>query len=291
MKKMLIIFVLSGLITAGALAQSSNDQPLSPIYRFSMNFNPDRLLQAVIPPPPGFDRLPASQLNLFSAWIVNLPLESENHPVVRWDNQILMPADSVAGIIDLGIATKNQKNADLPLQILIEYLLMKGKLHDCPFILENGDTLTYRKWLSGKISTDARGNLIMKDTISRDDSEREFYRFLEFIMVRTEHRSLVDNLFEIDEDEVKPGDLYVQLNHDDTANGGHAAIIFDVARGREDDDDRKFLVGWGGDPAQSLVVARPWPVEKRFWFSPDELRRRLDGYGDGRFYRFNYFRK
>ena len=91
-------------------------------------------------------------------------------------------------------------------------------------------------------------------------------------------------------DEVKPGDLYVQLGADKKPDGGHAAIIFDVARGREGHGDRKFLVGWGGNPAQSLVVARPWPVEARYWFSPDDLQKRLSGYGEGHFYRFDYLR-
>jgi hypothetical protein len=189
----------------------------------------------------------------------------------------------------LEVSSFNQRNADMPLQMVLEYQRARGKLDYFPVILGK-DTLSIDKWLNGKYSTDARGNLIYSKGDRREPSGNEYTRFLEFVMTKNDISTLLDNLTAVSPRDLLPGDVYVQRG-DGADSIGHAAMIFDVAESKNKKGDLMLLVGWGGNPAHSYYLARPRLVEKRDWFTIDELKKTLAGYGDGAFYRFKNIEK
>ena len=280
MKKAAILVAVIILMSTLVFSQEQSSQ----LYRFSYEFDQDRILSLVVPAPQGYDRLPVSRLNLFMKWITNLPLKRADFPVARWDRQILMSADSINGIIDIAVATDNQKDADIPLQLMIEYLLARNELYDFPIIIGNGDTLTYRKWLNNDFATDARGNLITKESEEKEDTETQYYRFLEFVMVHNDAHSLLYNLEKVGPEDILPGDLFIQFRADDVDTTDHTAMILDVSSNSE--GELMLLAAWGGIPARSFAVARPLPISDDQWFTIEELKKRLAEYGDGEFYRF-----
>ena len=274
---LLIMFALTGLNSA---------QVINNNYPFSLEYNPQRTLINTIKTPAGYQRYPSKKMDIYMAWITNLPLKPKEHPVVKCDKQILMGIDSISGVIDLSVTSKNQKDADLPVQLMFEYMRAIRQLKKYPFLLTATDTVTYGKWLNGSYTRDARGNLIYKKGEPRESDEREYYRYLEFVMAKNENKTLLHNLIPVDETDIAPGCLYIQFDPDDPDSTGHTALILDVAVNPNDEKDIRLLAGWGGNPAHNLYIARPYPVSKRQWFTLDEFKKRLSEYGNGKFYKF-----
>jgi hypothetical protein len=284
MKRVVIGLVIVLFVFSALSAQDQDKTLKSKIYPFSKNYDKNNTLIMAIGVPPGYKRTTDSGMNVFMAWITNLPLQSKGSPVSKWNGQKFMDADSVNGVIDLGVGTQNQKDADIPMQLVIEYLYARGALEDFPIIVGNGDTVTYRKWLNGKYLKDPRMNLIYQKGEKKESNSTEYYRFMEFVMGMTNNKTLVKNLEPVSEKNIMPGDLFIQFMPDDKDSTGHASIIFDVAS--NDKGDRMYLAGWGGNPPHSLYVARPFPLNRDRWFTLDKLKEELSKYGDGKFYRF-----
>lgn len=280
MKKLIYTFLVSLLVFSAVSAQESR----SKAYPFCLEFDSERTLLKVFPTPAGYERFPISKMTKFMAWVTNLPLAPKYHPVVRWDKQIIMRADSMAGVVGIGIASTNQKDADLPLQLVMEYLRARGGLGDFPIIVMKRDTLMFDRWLNGKYSFDARKNLIYKKEEMRESTEREFYRYMEFVIRLNENKILLENLTAINEKNIQPGDLFIQFDENDSDSTGHSAMILDVCSNKK--GDLLLLIGMGGTPAQSFYIPQPRPLSDRKWFTIDELKNHLVEYGDGRFYRF-----
>jgi len=226
MKKFIIaLFVLLMLFTS---VFSQEKRTFSKIYPFSKDYNPGNTLLMSFPAPYRYNRLPSAEMIEYMAWITNLPLRPKGSPVYKWNRQIIMDADSVNGVIDIGVGTKNQKDADILLQLLMEYLNAIDALYYFPIIVGNDDTVTYNNWLNGKYLKKPRKNLIYEKGDKREHSIKEYYRFLEFVMTMTENKTLIKNLSPVKEKDILPGDLYIQFDKENTDSTGHASIIFDV---------------------------------------------------------------
>jgi len=279
-------FVKASLTISIILLCAINVGAQSKIYPFALDYSPERNILRVFPTPPGYERFPSTKMNTFMAWITNLPLDNPNHPLIYWNRNIITRADSIAGVVDLAVATKNQKDADLPLQLALEYVRITGKLEQFPVILSPEDTITYGLWLNGSYSKDARGNLVYEPGVKRASNEKDYYRFLEFIFTRMDNKNLLLNLAgPYDDKDIRPGDLYIQFAKDDPDSTGHAAMILDICSDK--DGNEMLIYAMGGDPARSFYMPRPWPVEDRNWFTLDEFKKSLAEFGEGHFYRFN----
>ncbi|MEW5924751.1 MAG: DUF4846 domain-containing protein [Candidatus Zixiibacteriota bacterium] len=283
MKKCLLFLLLLMFVTA----PFSMAEPINKAYPFSLDYNKDRTILNVFRTPAGYERYPTKEMNIYMAWLTNMPLKPEKHPVVKWDSQIMMGPDSINGVVDLGITSMNQKDPDLAIQLVIEFLRAAKQLERFPIQFNEKDTVSYGRYLSGKYSTDARGNLIYKEGEERESNEKEYYRFLEFVMGRIDNKSILYNLTPVEDKDVAPGCLYIQFDSDGPDSVGHTAIIFDVAVSKNDKGDILLLPGWGGIPAHNLYLARPFPiVPNNIWFTLDSFKERMAEYGKGKFYRF-----
>lgn len=282
MKITVHILLVLGILLSFATAAGQQSR----LYPFSAEYDPERTLLRAFPAPPGYERSVMSELTPFTAWLTNLPLGDKYRPVVKWNNQIIFRADSINGVIDLGITSKHQRDADLPLQFAMEFLRVFGKLEQFPIILSPKDTVSYERWLNGKYRKDARQNLTYKKGKTRESTEKEYYRFIEFVMRYNENKTFLLNLNPIEENDVRAGDLFIQFDKNDSDSTGHTAMILDICKNKK--GDILLLSGWGGNPARSFYVSRPWPVNERRWFTFEELNRQLAEFGEGKLYRFKY---
>jgi hypothetical protein len=282
MKNVVIGLFVVLVLLSGAFAQE--DEPKSKIFPFSDEYDANNTLLMAIGEPYGYKRSTGTGMNTYMAWITNLPMRPKGSPVSKWNGQRFMNADSVNGVIDLGIGTTNQKNADIPIQLLLEYFRARDALYDFPIIVGNRDTVIYNKWLNGKYLKDPRMNLIYEKGAKKEHTLKEFYRFLEFVLVMNENKTIIKNLEPVKEKNLMPGDLFIQFNEKDVDSSGHSSIIFDIAANEK--GEKMYLAGWGGTPPHSLYVARPLPISHKQWFTMDELKEHLAEYGMGKFYRF-----
>lgn len=280
MRILINLVLLLVMIYSAGLAQ----QATSRIYPFAIEYDPERNLIVSFPTPAGYERFPTSKMTRYMAWLTNLPLKPKYHPLIRWDKQIIYRADSIAAVIDLSVTTNNQKDEDFPMQVALEYAKSTNLLEDFPILLTDRDTLTYSRWMNGSYSFDARGNILYKRGEPRQQSEKEFYRFLEFIIRHNTHETLLKNLEPVKGNQVIPGDIFIQFNKDDPDSTGHAALVLDVCINKE--GEIILLMAWGGNPAQSYHIPRNWINKNSNWFTVDELKEQLSEYGEGKFYRF-----
>ncbi|SYZ72012.1 exported hypothetical protein [Candidatus Zixiibacteriota bacterium] len=255
----------------------------SEIYPFSMKYNPELNLLRVFETPAGYERFPEQKMTHFQAWLTNLPLLPPAMPVALWNGEKVQSYDSIGGVIDLGVGTEQQQDPDIPIQLIMEYLRVAGALNDYPFVVTPTDTMTFGKWLDGTYTFDSRMKLIHTPGPKRVADANEYYRFMSMVMHFITGRTLLLNLSPIDEKDIDPGTLYVQFKNDQDSVG-HTAVILDVCANAK--GEQLLLVGWGGHPAQSFAVARPFPITDRAWFTVPELKDRLKDYGAGQFYRF-----
>lgn len=269
-------------------ATASMAEPINKAYPFSMEYNKDRTILNAFRTPAGFERYPLKKMNIYMAWLTNMPLKPVDYPVVKWDTQKMMGPDSINGVIDLGITSMNQKDPDVAIEFVIEFLRAVRQLEQFPILFNDKDTVYYERYLSGKYAADARGNLLYKkEGEPRESNEKEFYRFLEFVMGRIDNKTLLHNLVPVDDKDVAPGCLYIQFDPNDPDSTGHTAIIFDVAINQNNADDILLLPGWGGVPAHNVYLARPLPIApNNLWFSLEGFKKRISEYGPGKFYKF-----
>ena len=190
MKKAVTVCLLFTVV----FALSAFSQPPSDLYPFSMEYNPNGPLIHRINTPAGYERYPMNKMDMFQAWVTNLPLAPEGRRVARWDNQAIMGADSVTAVIDFGVGTSQQKDADIPLQLAMEFLRASDKLGDFPIILNIGDTITYNKWLGGEYYFTSAQKLARKDGPKREASDQEYYRYLQFVISQNDNKSLLKNM-------------------------------------------------------------------------------------------------
>ncbi|MFH2036640.1 MAG: DUF4846 domain-containing protein [Candidatus Zixiibacteriota bacterium] len=280
MRKVIVSLLLLSLTYSMAISQTGPSQ----LYPFALEFNKDRSLIISFKEPDGYKRFPMNKMTRYLMWLTNLPLKPEFHPLIRYDKQIITRADSIAGVIDIGVTTNNQKDADFPIQLATEYLKVVNLLDSFPFILNENDTVTFGKWLDGNYSTDARGNVIYKEGEKKSHNEKEFYRFIEFIMRKNTNKTLINNLIPVSEENIMPGDMYIQFDEKDPDSSGHTLMILDICT--SDKGENLYLIGHGGDPAQSYYVPIPLPKSKRVWFTMNEIKKQYAQYGQGKFYRF-----
>jgi hypothetical protein len=253
-------------------------------YPFAVKIYPDRILSKVISPPQGYSRIPEGKLTDYQYWVVNFPMLLPAFPITTWDGQKLFGADSANGVINFGIRSPQQRDADIPIQMIACYLLVKDSIWNFPFVVRDNDTIMYSKFLSGQYVLDSRRKIKYVPGEVRDSSQNEFNHFLQLMLDYTNNRTLLYNMDPIEEKDIVPGTFYIQLKNPSPDTIGHTAVILDVCYGPT--GDMKVLAGWGGDPATLFYVARPLPPSKKQWFSIPELKKSLEQYGEGKFYRF-----
>ena len=270
------VLLLLGMAAIESFAQNT--------YPFSFNYNSTRTLIIVFNQPEGCVRFPIKQMSEYQIWLTNMPLKPVNTPVAWTNRHVVYEADSILGVIDLGVTSHNQKDPDIPIQILWSYYRTQKAYDKMAMVIDEGDTVRYSKWLEGSYSFKANGKLKYKSTGKREHTNKDFFRCLELAMARTSNKTLVNfNVDPITEKEIEPGDLFVQFKKDDPDSTGHTAMILDVCY---DTDGKIFLLtAMGGDPAQSFYIPKPKSIN-RDWMTIDELKAFLSEYGDGNFYRF-----
>jgi hypothetical protein len=275
---LLLLSALLILSLSPLMAQESR------VYPFAINIHSDRILSKVIEPPKGYARIPEAKLTDFQYWVSNFPMMLPLYPVTLWDGQKLFGPDSTNGIINFGIGTPEQRDADVPIMMVSEYLRVKDSVRNFPFLVRETDSMIYDRFLSGQYALNSTRKLIYIPGAQRDSSAAEFYRFLQLVMNYTSNRSLLNNLVAIEEKDIVPGTFYVQLKNPAPDTVGHTAVILDVCY--DPAGDMKVLAGWGGDPAHLFYIARPLPPNDKQWFSVPELKEFLKQYGEGKFYRY-----
>lgn len=104
------------------------------------------LLARRISPPPGFERVPATEWSL-AAWLGGLLLRGEGSVVRLFDGRIKSDQGGVSAVVDIDVgSTDLQQCADAVMRLRAEYLWASGGAGQVAFDITNGDRA---RWQAG----------------------------------------------------------------------------------------------------------------------------------------------
>lgn len=247
-------------------------------------------IEARIPPPPGFQRVPAAG-GSFAAFLRRLPLLPGRPPVLLFDGRRKSNQDAHFAVVDLDVGARDlQQCADAAIRLRAEYQRASGKDEAICFRFTSGDPAPWSRWRDGERPRISSSRVTWGAATTPDDGPASFRRYLDAVFTYAGSASLARDLVPVPAaDPVEAGDVFVQGGFP-----GHAVLVADVAedgRGR-----RAFLLVQSYMPAQQVHVLRapgspldPWypadapgPLVTPEWTFPSRARGRFPESGCGR---------
>ncbi|MBI2966382.1 MAG: DUF4846 domain-containing protein [Bacteroidetes bacterium] len=175
-------------------------------------------------PPPGFQRIKSDE-NSFANYLRQLPLKPHGSSVTLYDGNIKPNYDVYDAVVGLDIGRKDlHQCADAVMRLRAEYLWNQKQYDKIHFNLTNGFRADYAEWMKGKRIVLNGNSTFWKQTGKPSNTFNDFWKYLEFIFTYAGTLSLSKELKDINIDDLKTGDIFIQ-----GGSPGHAVIVVDVA--------------------------------------------------------------
>lgn len=273
------------LIIMTLTVNAQNPDVKSRPFPFAKYNEPKLALITQIANPEGYTRYAENRLTPFQLWLSNIPLMPRGSYRVDWRGKKLAEPDTINSIVDMKIDSKYMTDADIPVMLLMNFFHLSGQLQQFNIRLSENLVVNYKEWLSGRYIDDKDKGLYFRDEgIGRADTKEEFDGFVAFVTKYFDNKTLRLNVEHTDDRVALPSHIFIQFKNDDPDSIGHTAVVLDVAMAKE--KDRKFIVAYGGNPAQTVIVPNSGKSMESKWFTIDSLREYLKEYGMGYMYRW-----
>ena len=191
---------------------------------------PDATLATRIPPPPGFERVPAPATS-FAAWLRGLPMRPDGAPVLTHTGQPKWRQDVHAAVVDIDIGKRDlQQCADAIMRLRAEWLFAADRKGDIRFNDTEGKRLTFSS--------------------RRDSGYAAFRKYMDYVFAYAGTYSL--------ERELKPAPLASLQTGDVFIKGGfpgHAVLVADTVENAQT-GEKRFLLVQSYMPAQEMHVLK-----------------------------------
>ncbi len=241
-----------------------------------------RPLEAAIPPPEGYTRVPV-EAGSFGAWLRGLPLRPEGTPVLSHRGGEILAGDDrrLAAVAELDVGTANlQQCADSIIRLHAEWLWASNQRERIAYRFASGHEASWTRYAAGDRARVSGAKVEWVRGAAADSSRATFRAYLDLVFTYAGTVSLAPLKGRPSAKDVRPGDFFVL-----GGSPGHAVLVLDVAANAE--GHRVALVGQGFMPAQDFHVLSqasgdgPWfpldgdTVATPFWkpFPWSSLRR------------------
>ena len=198
--------------------------------------------------------------NSFAEWMRYLPVKSTGSAVLTYSGRALPDGRyNIRRVIDLPfLSNRNiEQCADWGYRFWYEYQKDAGVVEDLWMTDYNGYRKTYRQWKIGR----------------RNPSLKKFFVW---VCDNANSYSQKMGLYEVEEQNLMPGDLIVQ---NQTGGIGHVSVIFDICA--NENGEKLYLVGYSFMPAQECHIEK---ADDKFgvggWFTLEGYYRHTAGFGD-----------
>jgi hypothetical protein len=195
--------------------------------------------------PEGYRRVDSAGLTRFQYWVSYMPLWDPDRPVGSFSKGILYQPGEIARPFTLPWRTTRFCHYAIPLQLLVEFDIATRSWWDFFAIPDKGDTLTFKKWIEGRVVYNARDSLYFLPDEPKEVTKKAFNGFFSLVVQNTNYLSLTYNCDTVPETHLLPGDLLIA--HDDRGRSGVVYIIMCVVL--NDSGNRLYLVGTGCEDA------------------------------------------
>ncbi len=263
-KSILILSIL--LVVVIAATQIKSTRPIVTATK-AMFIKPDLIhekgdsVSARVKTPSGFDRVVYTK-GTFQEFIQNYPLKPFGSKVINYDKTEYFYQSGHVGVLDLSVPKNGlQQCADALIRLRSEYLWKTNQQSKIGFEFTSGHYCSWKKYAEG-YRPKVKGNKVtFHKTAAKDDSKKNFYKFLNLIYMYSGTLSLYNELPKIKKKEdLKVGDMLVY-----PGTPGHIIMIVDEVK--NDSADKRFILAQGNTPAQSVhMLKNPNDAEFTPWY-------------------------
>lgn len=231
--------------------------------------------------PEGYREPDSATLTPFQYWVSHIPLWHSERPAARIKG-VMYSKDEICRSVHVPWRTIHFYDYFIPVQLMAEYYFAKGDTASFAWAPDDGDTITYDRFLNNTHTLYLGRELQFKEAEPREPSDKELNRMMDLISRHTTYGSLVVNSSAVSRDEIAPGDMLIAKN--ENGRKGLVWIILNVLR--NDDGERLFLVGTGcQEVACDFHIPRFNADRSDPWITLDTLLTLAGKYTDYGFYR------
>lgn len=297
----LLLFALVMWNSLGSVIFAQLDDPNeSPYeYRYFILYDPNSSALKSNPEPAGFVRPADSAVIGFGVWLRYFPMRSPEEPLINYTGSFIAAPNVIGGALDLSTPAPSQGARGVLYRLMIEYARHKESEMDVYFPGIADDTLLFYKYVTGTFSTNAdRTKLFWREGDPRAIDDDMIMRYTLFSSSVTSYKSLMRDCSEVAEEDVMPGDVFIQADSAFRPDA-HLIIVLDVVS--RDTSQTTKLAGLDGitptklylfanslTPATNFHIIKPIKPGKGNWFYPGELQKKYKAYGPGKYYRISY---
>jgi len=226
--------------------------------------NKKESLKKRIPLPEGYERVPV-QAGSFAHWLRNLPLKSNNPPVLLYNGTKKGNQSVHYAVIEIDTGEEDlQQCADAIIRLRAEYLYSIKKYEEIHFNFTSGDRAAFTKWAKGYRPIIKNNKVSWKKTEEIDHSYKSFRKYVHTVFIYAGTYSLKREMKKKCLKNLQIGDVFIEGGFP-----GHAVIVVDMA---ENHQMRKkiFLLAQSYMPAQDMhILINPNNQHLSPWYELD----------------------
>jgi hypothetical protein len=205
-------------------------------------------LSGRIPPPPGFERVPAAP-GSWAEWLRTLAMKPAGSPVLTHTGAPKWRQDVHAAVLDIDVGRRDlQQCADAIMRLRAEWLFAAGRTNDIAFNYTDGGRVPFSRWARGERPSPSGKS--WRRSAKADGSYASFRRYMDQVFSYAGTYSLDRELKPVPAGALAIGDVFIKGGFP-----GHAVLVADMAE-NEATGEKRFLLVQSYMPAQDIHVLK-----------------------------------
>ncbi len=252
--------------------------------RYNFYSIPDTLyrIQTEFTLPKNFSHVDPPDTTSYSFWISNFPIWHQYKPVGNWKGKKYLTYEEVSRVVHLPWTGPSFKDVAIPIRLYGEFFFQIHNRFALKIYPKKGEILSYEKWLNGSPVYNHRGELFFNDDLQKEDTEKEYYKFLIFSMQNVNYQSIAKSCDSVASTDVQAGDMYIAT--DSTGKKGQLFIILHLIANQ--DGATMYLVANGCPDACDFHIQKFNEDRDNPWITIEQLLERTKEFDVANFYRY-----
>ncbi|WP_298902291.1 DUF4846 domain-containing protein [uncultured Psychroserpens sp.] len=200
--------------------------------------------------PEGYKRV-AYAKGSFEEYLRHYKLKPFGSKIINYDDTAYFWQGGHVGILEIPVPQNGlQQCADALIRIRSEYLWKNNRKDEIGFNFTSGHYCSWKKYAEGYRPKINGSKVTFSKTASPNDTEANFYKYLNLIYTYSGTLSLFNELSEIEDvSQLKIGDMLIK-----GGTPGHIVMICDEVINEK--GEKRFLLFQGNTPAQSVHLVK-----------------------------------
>lgn len=280
-----ILIGLCCLIGSGALAaEKPQPRPFAwyrAQYPFMRHMDTTFTQESELRWPDGYHRLDSAALTKFQFWMTNLPMWYSGRDAARVAG-LAFKAKDISCVVHLPWRSVRYFDYTIPVQLYLEYCLMRGDTASFVYLPRAGETITPATFLSGSPISYRGQELKFEPADSRPASEKELDAMFDLCAKWSDYGVLAKNAEPVDTSDLRPGDMLIAQKKVPTY--GRVFVILNILE--NDKGERLYLVGTGDTKPCDFYIPLANDDKLYPWLTLSQLVGLASDYPTHGFFRF-----